>query len=195
MLKKVLLIALLAAMVCDSGYGWARPTKANHDDSQLAPKSKKTALTYSLAGTLIPVTAGAVIFFGWSDQFDNWDDAESIIAASLGGFGLIFGPGFGHCYAGNPGRMATGALIRMAPAGLVVAGTAFRSSYGVSPGVTAKGVVLAVAVILPSAIYDIATVGKSVDRYNREHSLTRIELKPTYYAQERAIGLTLSIRF
>jgi hypothetical protein len=185
---------LLVGMVVMLGH-WGFAQSVN----PLTPKRADKALRYSLFGTLVPVAAGGVIFFGVSDKFENWDDGESIVAVSIAGFGIIFGPAFGHCYAGQREYLAKGFLIRGLTAGLVVGVSAFASglsssmggSWSPNPGI----ILIPSCIILASAIYDIATVEDSVNKYNRKHGLSEITLLPTYFADEKAPGLVLSVNF
>jgi hypothetical protein len=160
---------------------------------QNEPKSVDKAKKLSLYGTLIPVAAGAVIFFGASDRFDNWDDAESIVAISIAGAGIVFGPAIGHCYAGEWRYLGKAFWLRMSVAGLSVGAFAYSSTMGGNS--SAGGAVLPALVITASAVYDIAAARKSVEKYNARHNLTSLSLVPCYYASQDAVGMQLRLTF
>lgn len=162
-----------------------------------SPKSQKTALRLSLGGTLIPVVAGGVIFFGFAKRFENWDDGKSILAVSIAGSGIIFGPAFGHIYAHQGRRyLLKGFLLRGLPVGLLAAAAAWANAWG-SGGSRGNpaGIFLYSAGILFSTAYDIIAVRKSVEKYNKEHGIAGIRLQPTYFAREKAVGVRLSLTF
>jgi hypothetical protein len=116
-----------------------------------------------------------------------------ICGLGIGSLGLIFGPSAGHFYAHSYGRGWAGAGIR-ALSGFIVTGGAVATAFSNSGGVVVL-VVLGGVTYLSSAIYDIATVGKSVEKYNNKHGLTNFQINPTYFSQEKAVGVNFSMGF
>lgn len=194
MVKRIFLLICTVFILTQSGQAQAKPG--------LVPKSEKTALRYSLYGTLIPVAVGGIILL---NESENLGEAQLIFAGSVGAFGIIFGPAFGHCYAERYGYLLKGFLIRGLTLGtyaLIAAAQSSRPCFGAICSNGGKGdyhifpaIVLPVGIAIVSAIYDTAIVGKSVDKYNNEHGFSKIKLTPTYFAQENAPGLMLSINF
>jgi hypothetical protein len=194
MLKRVFLIVvvtILASQCLNAG-----------DIAQAKLKDKKTALNYSLIGTTAPIVAGAIIFFGFSDKFDNYDDAESIVAASVAGCGLIFGPAIGHCYAGQYLYLLKGFLLRGLPIGLAISLAALANGMrtGLGRGRSSSSGFESQQLILPgllitSAVYDICTVKKSVEKYNNKVKSSGLSLAPHYFPEKSAPGIMLSYTF
>ncbi len=160
------------------------------------PKSTSTAMQMSLIWTIVPAAAGGgLVLVGAAGQTA---DAGWILGGiAIGTAGLLFGPGAGHAYAERHHPMS-GAWIRglgIVVGGLYVSGAAFASSFGHE--VSTQGLVIACsisgAVILTSAIYDIATVGRSVDNYNQSRGLASLSIRPAYFAKDKALGISLSL--
>ncbi len=177
-------------------------------DSTAVPahKSKRTALAGSLVWTLLPAAVGGAMMlhgqrispinFGQGSGQTN--DNETLIGLGIGSLGIVFGPGAGHAYAGRMGKFWGGAAIRGLVAPLAFAGAigiAFSSESGES---AVGGIVLiagAGALFLTSVVYDIATVGKSVDKYNHSHGFSNLRIRPQYFAATRAVGFNVSMSF
>ena len=71
------------------------------------------------------------------------------------------------------------------------------SKYGLADDDAGLVVVIACAGVglLTSVVYDIATVGRSVDKYNHSHTISDLRLKPTYFANHKAPGVMLTLSF
>jgi hypothetical protein len=183
MVKRIIMVVMvLLAFAANAG--------ANQG-TENAPKSIAKAKKLSLYGTVIPVVTGAVIFFGASDRFENWDDGESIVAASIAGAGIILGPALGHCYAGEWRYLGKAIWLRMTIAGLAVGAAAWSASSSGSSG--GKGFVMPSFLMVFSAIWDITKVKNSVEKFNSSHSQRAVSLNPCYFTQHDAIGLQLSM--
>ena len=171
--------------------------------STASPKSRGKALAYSLRATAIPAVVGGLMALeGMSDNY-GWMTGFGL---GLGSAGVIFGPGAGHVYARRTGRFWGGAAIRGLAGSLAVVGgfwIYFSSNFhfGSSPeshGSPTGGIVLvagAGAIALTSIAYDIASVGKSVDRYNRSRGIAKVNLELCYIANYKAPGLALRLSF
>ncbi len=168
-----------------------------------APKSRGTALTYSIRMTALPAIVGGLMALeGTSDN----SSGMTLFGLGLGSAGVLFGPGAGHAYAGRMGRFWGGAAIRGLAGALVFVGglwiygssNFYLGSSSESDGSAAGGIVIVVgagALFLTSAVYDIATVGRSADKYNHSHGFSDLRMTPTYFASHKAPGLMLTMSF
>jgi hypothetical protein len=152
------------------------------------PKSKRTARMLSLGSTLVPIALGLAL-----------TTSESEPVSDLGGFligsGAIVGPGVGQGYANRPVRLATGSLIRIFCLGLAVTGIAVGS---LDNNDNNKPYILFFAGLggyTFSTVWDIATVGRSVDAYNQKHGSLEFSVGHLYYPQEKTHGLALILHF
>jgi hypothetical protein len=187
------------------------PNVASADStSDAKPKSKRTALTRSLIWTLVPVAVGGAMMLhgqrispiGFSQSNGQTDDIETLAGLAIGSAGIVLGPGAGHSYARKMGRFWGGVAIRGAAAALTVvlapsssSGSSSLSSLDDQIMQVVIAFVVGGTICLGSAIYDIATVGTSVDGYNDEHSLRSLTLRPTYFASHKAPGVMLTLSF
>lgn len=156
-------------------------------------KSAATAALYSIGGTLVPTGIGLVLAAN--------SDAEDPIHKSGIAFmamGTIVGPTLGHAYARNWTRCVTGTAVRTLAWGITAAviidaerKTGFME--GVNQAVAAG--ILGGAVILASAVIDLATVGRSTKAYNRKHGLAVVSIAPAYSLVDNTTGLQISISF
>ena len=169
--------------------------------STATPKLRHTALTSSLLCTLVPAAAGAALVLDGSYSGQN-DKAEALAGFAIGSVGIVLGPGVGHAYAGKIGRFWGGVAVRVAAVGLTVVMASSSSSgnsnlSSLDDQITQIVIAFVVggSICLGSAIYDIATVGNSVEEYNEEHGFGNLTLKPTYIASHKAPGLLLRLTF
>jgi hypothetical protein len=162
-------------------------------DHPLVPKSKGTAVRWSLGATFAPVVIGGLTALSGVSGSGDDDNTAIIFGLGIGSVGLIFGPSAGHFYAHKCGRGWVGAGIR-ALSGFVVMGGAGATTFSNSGGAIVF-VVFGGVIYLSSAIYDIATIGKSVEKYNNKHGLVNLQITPTYSSQEIGVGFGLSLRF
>jgi hypothetical protein len=166
--------SLLLTVLLGAGIG-AFPTSAQQPDSAEVDtartpvstqyKSPGRALGYSLGGT--------------------------VLLAPAFGAGLLIGPSFGHFYAGNGKQATYGILIRGggAAVGLTGWGMILESSESAFTLMT-----IGLAIIVGSAIYDIATVGQAARQYNETHGLTA-QVTPTVGPRGEQVGLSLHVSF
>jgi hypothetical protein len=167
------------------------------------PKTHGKALRYSLVSTLAPVALGGLLVGIYVDEGEQ--RAHNLVAfgIGLGSAGLVFGPGAGHLYAGQTGRFVGGALTRCISGGVVLLGIAsidYGPIFGDSDvkrdnGFAGMLIVVGSAGAIISVIYDIATVGRSVDKFNHEHGFQSFEIQPRYWPQDKAVGLGFCLRF
>jgi hypothetical protein len=166
--------------------------------STAAPKSRNTALTSSLLCTLVPAAVGGALILHGSNSGQT-DNTEALAGLAIGSAGIILGPGAGHVYAEKTGRFWRGVAIRGIAASITAAisFSASKNSFSIGEGVAQALMALAVggSICLGSAIYDISTVGTSVDDYNKERGFSSLTLRPTYIAAHKAPGLMLTMSF
>lgn len=159
------------------------------------PKSRATALTYSLSMTILPAAAGGLIALVGESGNHN---SMTLFGLGLGSAGVILGPGAGHAYAGKTDRFWHGVAIRGTTAiftTLLLVSAFDNSDFGA--GIIQAMIALAVGggICLVSAIYDISKVGSSVDDYNKEHGFNNLTLKPTFITAHNAPGIVLTLTF
>jgi hypothetical protein len=150
-------------------------------------KSKTAAAAYSLVTTLVP--EGVSILF--LAQEGNHSKARNRAWFAFGLSGPVFGPGVGHLYADNTKKFNNGTLLRLCLSTLGVTAlysndeSDFAGLIALSTG----------ALVAFSMIYDIATVGKSVNKYNHSHGFSDLRIAPNYFANHRAPGAMLTLAF
>ncbi len=205
-LLKRILAPMLAALLLLSGVAGGNDQVPGKPLSTVAPKSKRTALTRSLVWTLVPVAVGgALILHGQGNAqigsdlgSGQTDDTETLAGLAIGSAGIIFGPGTGHACAGQMGRFWGGVIIRGVGASLTTALVTSASDNSSLDVAIMQGVIALVvggSICLTSAIYDIATVGRSVDKYNHSHGFSDLRVRPQYFAATRAVGFNVSMSF
>jgi hypothetical protein len=191
-MRKLLVIASALTFLLNSNVARADST------SVATPKSRSTALSRSLLWTLVPAAIGGAFVLHGSYGNQN-DKTEALAGFAIGSAGIVLGPGVGHAYAGRTGRFWGGVAIRGAAVALTAAisFSASENSLSMSDGIAQSSMALAVggSVCLMSTIYDIATIGDSVNDYNKEHDFRTLTLKPAYIAAYEAPGLVLILTF
>jgi hypothetical protein len=144
------------------------------DTQPVLPISEQQAFNRSLYGTLIPLPT---------------------LVFTLPG--LIAGPSLGYFYGGKPGRAWTGIGLRTAGVGGMVSSFAI-CGWDCGPGDDSYDLAWAVfiasgALVVGSAVYDIATVKGAVRDRNERLLGDRWEISPRYFSRSRGIGL--QVRF
>jgi hypothetical protein len=166
------------------------------DSTSIAtPKSRRTAVIYSLLSTSVPLVVGRVMMNS---------EHSAPLGTGIATLGLILGPGTGHAYAANMRRFWIGAGTRgiVLSSTIAVAAILIHDSSGDSweeglpKAMLAIGAIgLGVTICFVSAIHDIATADNSVDDYNSEHGFRALTLRPIYFATHKAPGLVLKLTF
>ena len=131
-------------------------------------------------------------------------------AIAIGGIAIpVFGPGLGHLYAEQTGQFAKGAAIRAVFSGIIIATAVawdFDRNFSISFGSRRNRsnsnadwyipvIFASAAGYLTSAIYDIATADRSVDKYNHKHGFASIRLKPYYNPDRKFVGVNICANF
>lgn len=179
MMKQAILTGMITLIM-------ASMSMAEEDSASGQRKSKTAAAAYSLVTTLVP--EGVSILF--LAEGGNHSKTRNRTWFAFGLTGPVFGPGAGHLYAGNTQKFNSGTLLRgcLATVGVM----ALYSSESDAAGVVALS---SGAIVVFSMIYDITTVGKSVDKYNHSHGFSNLRVWPQYFAATRALGCNVSMSF
>ena len=193
-----ILAPMLVALLLLSGAASGNDQVLGKPLPSAAPKSKCAALTYSLVGTFAPVVSGGGLVLYGAMQSDQ-NTGVVMVGAGVVALGLILGPGAGHAYAGNAARFWRGVLLRgiALPAGGALAvyhGTRV-SSLKEFPMIGKIVVAVCGVTYLASTVNDIATVGRSVYKYNHSRGLANVRVQPLYFAATRAVGFKVSMKF
>jgi len=171
----------------------------NSEESQTKPglKSETKAFNLSFFGTLIPVGLGV----GLGAVSLATDKSERGVAfLSVASAGIVIGPSLGYFYAGKSGRgLATAGLRFLLIPGVFLASFAtcgWDCGEGDS-GYDAAWVILIVgeALVVVSAVYDIATVKKAVRKKNQAWGDKNWMIAPKYFAESQTAGVELQFRF
>lgn len=178
---------LLFALLCQSVAAQQAPPQ---------PKSTQEGIKRSLMWTVIPAALGGGLIIKGAETYDG-GDALIVAGIGIGALGLLFGPGAGHVYAHRPHPMS-GVWFRALGAtvvGLGVLGAAFSASFGHdATGSIVVSSCMGGSVIMTSAIYDIATVSRSVGNYNMLHGLGSVSVTPTFFPRQNALGVSFSLK-
>ena len=157
----------------------------------LIPKDNSVAFRRSLLWTVVPVAIGGGIALTGAHGVS--DHAQIATGLSIAGLGLLIGPSAGHIYAGRPLPLSgMGLRLLVGAVGFVV--VAHDAIERPSENVASQFCMFSVPFAL-SVVYDIATAAKSAERYNKKHGLATWHIQPDYFAQQEAMGLSLSLRF
>ena len=152
-------------------------------------KSGKTALIFSVLGTVVP--AAATLPFIWESSGTSLAHTSAVVGAGT----YLIGPSLGHFYANRPGRAVAGIGIRvLAAAGVVIAGFGGASEGGITPGQAALGVAGGI-IGAASVVWDIASAPHSARVHNdglrQEHAAIGIMLS----GDTRGIGVSAKATF
>ena len=142
-------------------------------------KSESTALWLSLGATVVPTAIGVLMIA--SDD----SDVGALVGSLVGGAGLYFGPAVGYWYGAAAGRGWKGVGIRFGTgfvAGLTSILICGENCDLDSDEFSAAGVITLIggAVIVGSAIYDIAKVRSHVRKANdaKRADAARLSIAP-----------------
>jgi hypothetical protein len=146
-------------------------SRAAAADPTQPPDDKDPAIAYvlSVGGTLAPFAIGAI-------AYGNGDENAPTRVLVLGGLSMMFLPSAGHWYAGQAWTWGTTARVAGA-ATVALLGLYYIACEDCDPhtGGTILGVTGA-ALVVGGVVYDIATAGTAVHRWNDQH---RGALTPT----------------
>jgi hypothetical protein len=157
------------------------------------PVSKSKAKLWSLGATLAPMIAGGGLLYA---SFGEGSDNFVIWGLTVGSAGLVLGPGAGHAYAKQWGRALQGTAIRLAGGGLFLFGVLTLNPFDDSGSSGAELLLMSGSLTVAiSTIYDLTTVGRSVDKYNHSHGFSDLRIAPTYFANRKAPGVMLTLSF
>jgi hypothetical protein len=170
--------------------GTAHAQTPGEASPQSEPDSKSVAGAYALTvmATMVPLTVGVM---GAEETSDDHPNRQAMFTG-LGVAALVLGPSAGHWYVGE--GITTGLVIRTAAAagiGAIALAAPPRMTEKSSPsGLVIAGLIMGVGAWETGLIWDLATVPRSVHRYNKRHQL---QLAPM--AAPHTTGLALAGTF
>lgn len=159
-------------------------------------KSESTAVSLSVAGTLLPIA-----LFATAAAADDSANGEVDDVLVIGGLAAaVVGPSAGHWYAG---RTITGGMVARAAGGTalflgigVALGDAFDhddDEGGDGDGALAAGLMFGgMAAVVGGVIHDIATADDAARAYNQHHA-RRFTVTPTVVRGAAATGAGLAV--
>jgi hypothetical protein len=182
-MKSMRIIAM--ALIVTSGAALSMAQEVQ-DSVDIRPKSPFTAASFSLFGTLMPVTAGAILS-------ENEDTRG--IGLVLVGAGVVVGPGLGHAYAHNNTQLVAGAVIRLVSARVAIAAIDKVEIFSDEDNSLPMLLFLVGGTIcVASAAHDIVFARRSAENYNRSVARAGLSVRPTYFARQEALGFSVSLR-
>jgi hypothetical protein len=182
-------------------------------------KSEKRALSYSLLGTLTPVSTGIIWWAadGYETKVKSYTvnekvytrsyrvDPDRTVPVCLILTGIAVGPSAGYFYAGRPWRGVSGILLRVGTGAatralidMIVKSSEGGGGFGFSFPAAAGLIGLAgVTAIIVEVVVDIKNVRTVVKERNSkiQNKTSNITLAPRYFADSGAGGLELNITF
>jgi len=184
---------LIGAMVAGPARAQSGGTAA--DTSVALAKSYPSASAatwYSITFTVIPAVVGTMIYSGNGDT-----GAGSVLAFA----GVVAGPATGYWYGHVGGKSWSGMVIRTGGIVLAAAGLAARrnncGAVSVDCMSTTNPVNAALVggslLVLGSAIYDMATVGRKVSAHNA--AMLNASIVPIFQPSRRRVGLEVVVGF
>jgi hypothetical protein len=155
--------------------------------------SSSQAHLWSVGATVTPMVVGGGLLYA---SFGEGSDNFVIWGLAVGSAGLVFGPGAGYAYARKWGQALQGTAIRVAGGGLFLCGVLTLNPFDDSGSSGAELLLISGSLTVAiSAIYDLATVGRSVDEFNHSHGFSDLRITPTYFASHKAPGVMLTLSF
>ena len=167
-MRKIISITIIVALLSGGLY-------SSEEQEAKKSKSEKTAITASLIATVFP------IFGAWV--------APSPVTGTLVAYGLIAGPSTGHFYARQwmRGLVTTGVRVASGVLGFASSyGPAWSGEYSSTEVVL---ITLSIIGFVGSAIYDIATAGSSVRKYNESIKKSNVYLVPKIDKESYGVSL------
>ena len=175
-------LALAAAAIAPAQTIPAAPAKDTTPAKHTAyHRSPSTATWLSVGATLVPVGAAFIVHANSSNSLD-----EDLFFS-----GMVLGPAVGYWYGGVSGRAWPGLLIR--GGGLAIYEIATNGCGGTCSQSEQIVRGTGFAIILASAIFDIATVGKKVQANN--DAAARAMVVPLFTPSEHRVGVEVVIGF
>ncbi|MGE5176200.1 MAG: hypothetical protein ACM3JJ_07455 [Hyphomicrobiales bacterium] len=175
----------------------AAPAARADDSNDSIPglHSPTTATLLSTVFTVVPAVAGIVITNG-EGRSNGPDQGAGGPLLFTGAY--LFGPAVGHFYAGRSGRAFVGIGVRAAALAAATGAVAASWDNGsdTSGAETVGLVALGVGVV--SAVYDVATAGKSAKIKNdelRAQRLTEPKVSASLGSVAGAPGVRIGVKF
>jgi hypothetical protein len=164
--------------------GSAVVSPGSADEPTPSIKSGRTALLWSLFGTMVPVVT--------SSLYRN-DENANLTGAVLAG-GLIIGPSLGHFYSARPGPALVGIGIRTLTGAAVAAAAVELADDGNDYDLEVLGVV-GLIVGTASLVWDIASAPHSAHVHNHQVSRRHASFGITPSMGSAGLGLRAAVSF
>jgi hypothetical protein len=138
------------------------------DSPEGPPKNLLSAYLITVASTSVPVMLGALAAPDDGHQATTFQNAMGIVGIA----GMVLGPSAGHWYAGE--GVTTGLALRLTGAA-VIGGLVVGDPHANHVGMLIVGGITGVGLWEAGVIWDLATLPRSVRRYNKQH---QVQLAP-----------------
>jgi len=158
------------------------------------PKSEATSIMYSVLGTVVPTAVGMGL--ASAGEFDG-------ISVYLVLYGIYLGPATGYFYAGEAGRGARGVAVRggITLATLLMVGAVCSGGgcnmWGDDRSMPAAGVMVLIGMagMVGSMVYDIASAGSAARRWNARQVASKVSVAPTLDPVTASPGVAVRVQF
>jgi hypothetical protein len=160
------------------------PERRDETHPAVKLKSEKTALLWSLFGTLGSYGLVAIAATG----------SEARALGYLGLTGSVVGPSLGYFYGGMSGRGLSGAMARLVGLGGVVGGFAMLWEEK-NTGLGAALMIVGGSTFVVSTISDIAGVKKAVRKHNGRTQGASLNVAPILSPKSKTVGLSFQLGF
>lgn len=157
-------------------------------------KNPGVALSLSLGGTILPLTAGFMFLpKTLNERFTVLSGIDGLMIL----YGFIGGASTGLFYDQRYHKAYGGLVVRTLSSGGILAGAVW--TFGNSYGVHGKDITIPVfftitssVVLLSSIIFQIIQAPRLAKKFDDENNLS---IAPTYFGHEKSLGLAMTIRF
>ncbi|HSA95814.1 MAG TPA: hypothetical protein VLJ16_07175 [Acidobacteriota bacterium] len=186
--------ALLGAvMIAGSLASPLRADESRPSRGELRPpvrlKSEKTALAWSVVGTLAPLAVSTSYLLAHDPSYAHAD------IASVGMLVAPLGPPLGYFYTGATGRALLGLGIRLAGLAGMIGGSYGLDNYDSDEDLMRALIIAGAGATLVSTLIDLAGVKRAVRRHNLRAQTLQLAFAPVASPRQKALGLQLQISF
>ncbi len=157
------------------------------------PKTPGKAVCLSLVNTFLPAGIGILSILSYNHSIKTGDEDPDILFVGLSGiaeiaYGVIAGPSIGNLYAKDELRGISGMFIRGAGATILLV------SWYSSPQ-SKGGILIGSGLILGSAVYNISSAAKLVEKYNRIHvGKAQVFITPAFSVFPAKMGIQVTLK-
>ena len=152
-------------------------------------KSEKTALAWSVVGTLAPLAVSASYFVTHDPSYLHAD------VAAIGMLVAPLGPSLGYFYAGATGRALLGLGIRLAGLAGMIGGSYGLDNYDSNETLMEAFIIAGAGLTLASTVIDLAGVKKAVRRHNLKAQSVQMAIAPVVSPRSKTVGFQVQFSF